>query len=132
MRTADWEAMAERLQRVLPRCTVERYDGIHHINTSHQAEPRRVAAALDRLWYDAERPEHFDVGLPVACADRRATLTSTATSGCRGRCVRAIEATTLDLKTHEPCRPPVPLGDRRSGLSSRPTSVKRYIDTHNV
>ena len=50
-----WEAIAERLQRVLPRCIVERYDGIHHINTSHQAEPRRVAAALERLWSDAER-----------------------------------------------------------------------------
>ena len=47
--------MAERLQRVLPRGTVERYDGIHHLNTSHQAEPRRVAAVLDRLWSDADR-----------------------------------------------------------------------------
>lgn len=49
-----WEAMAQRLQRELPRCTVERYDGIHHLNTSHQAEPGRVAAALERLWSDAE------------------------------------------------------------------------------
>ena len=50
-----WEAMAHRLQREYSRCTVERYDGIHHLNTSHQAEPGRVAAALERLWSDAER-----------------------------------------------------------------------------
>lgn len=51
-----WEVMAQRLQRALPRCTVERYDGIHHLNTSHQAQPGRVAAALERLWADAEQP----------------------------------------------------------------------------
>lgn len=49
-----WEAMARRLQRELPRCTVECYDGIHHLNTSHHAEPARVAAALERLWAQAE------------------------------------------------------------------------------
>ena len=45
-----WEQMAERLQRLLPNTTVERYEGLHHLNTSHAAEPERVADALRRLW----------------------------------------------------------------------------------
>lgn len=49
-----WEAMAKRFEHQLQRCTVERFDGIHHLNTSHQAEPERVAASLQRLWTDAE------------------------------------------------------------------------------
>ncbi|HEY2206402.1 MAG TPA: alpha/beta fold hydrolase [Pseudonocardia sp.] len=47
---ARWEAMGERLASVFADCTVERYEGRHHLNTSHQAEPARVAAALRRLW----------------------------------------------------------------------------------
>jgi hypothetical protein len=31
------------------------YDGLHHLNTSHQAQPERVAASLRRLWTRAER-----------------------------------------------------------------------------
>ena len=49
-----WEAMAERLREEFRTCTVERYEGIHHLNPSHMAEPGRVAAALERLWADAE------------------------------------------------------------------------------
>jgi pimeloyl-ACP methyl ester carboxylesterase len=45
-----WEAMATRLETLFPDCTVERYDGLHHLNTSHQVEPQRVAAALRQLW----------------------------------------------------------------------------------
>lgn len=51
-----WEAMAGRLDALFPDCTVERYDGLHHLYTSHQAEPERVAAALRRLWDRAELP----------------------------------------------------------------------------
>ena len=47
---ARWEAMGARLATVFPDCTVERYEGRHHLDTSHQAEPARVAAALQRLW----------------------------------------------------------------------------------
>ncbi len=49
-----WETMAQRFKRDLVRCTVERYDGVHHLHTSHQAQPARVAIALERLWTDAE------------------------------------------------------------------------------
>lgn len=45
-----WEAMAVRLQGVFADCVVERYEGRHHLDASHQAEPRRVAAALHELW----------------------------------------------------------------------------------
>ena len=45
-----WQDMAARFERDFPRCTVERYEGIHHLNTSHQSDPPRVAAALERLW----------------------------------------------------------------------------------
>jgi len=30
--------------------TVELYEGLNHLNSSHAAEPERVAAALRRLW----------------------------------------------------------------------------------
>jgi hypothetical protein len=30
--------------------TVELYEGLSHLNSSHAAEPQRVAAALRRLW----------------------------------------------------------------------------------
>lgn len=47
---ADWERRAERLSMLLPNLTVERYEGRSHMDTSHMAEPERVAAALRRLW----------------------------------------------------------------------------------
>ena len=45
-----WELMGRRLQRLLPNTTVECYEGLHHLNTSHAAEPERVAQVLRRLW----------------------------------------------------------------------------------
>jgi pimeloyl-ACP methyl ester carboxylesterase len=48
-----WDAMVTRLAALLPRCRVERYDGAHHLRTSHVAEPDRVAASLRALWSQA-------------------------------------------------------------------------------
>jgi pimeloyl-ACP methyl ester carboxylesterase len=45
-----WERRAERLSRLMPNLTVERYEGRSHMETSHMAEPERVASALRRLW----------------------------------------------------------------------------------
>jgi pimeloyl-ACP methyl ester carboxylesterase len=45
-----WERKAERLGQVFPNMTVELFEGLSHLNTSHAAEPERVAAALHRLW----------------------------------------------------------------------------------
>jgi pimeloyl-ACP methyl ester carboxylesterase len=45
-----WESMAARMAARFPRCTVERYEGRHHQDTSHQSEPARVATALRELW----------------------------------------------------------------------------------
>lgn len=45
-----WERRAERLSALLPNITVERYEGRSHMDTSHMAEPGRVADALRRLW----------------------------------------------------------------------------------
>lgn len=45
-----WIAMRDRLAALFPDFTAERYEGRHHLNTSHQAEPARVAAALRRHW----------------------------------------------------------------------------------
>jgi len=50
-----WAAMQERLGRLFPDFTGEVYDGLHHLNTSHQAEPDRVAATLTDFWERAER-----------------------------------------------------------------------------
>lgn len=49
-----WEAMAERIPHVLGDCTVERYEGRHHLDAPHLAEPRRLAAALTTLWKCAD------------------------------------------------------------------------------
>jgi pimeloyl-ACP methyl ester carboxylesterase len=48
--SASWERRAERLSALMPQLVVERYEGLHHMNTSHVAEPERVAASLRRLW----------------------------------------------------------------------------------
>ena len=48
--SVSWERRAERLSRLLPNLTVERFEGLSHLNTSHVAEPDRVASALRRLW----------------------------------------------------------------------------------
>ncbi|GAB3304884.1 hypothetical protein GCM10027451_10900 [Geodermatophilus aquaeductus] len=51
---ARWEAMAARLAARLPDVEVECFEGVHHLRTSHVAEPARVARALHRLWARAE------------------------------------------------------------------------------
>jgi len=45
-----FEAMAARMPTRFPRCTVERFEGRHHLDPPHQAEPARVATALRALW----------------------------------------------------------------------------------
>jgi hypothetical protein len=45
-----WESMAGRMAARFPRCHVERYEGRHHLDASHQSEPARVAMALRELW----------------------------------------------------------------------------------
>jgi len=54
--SSRWEQMSARVSSWFPRCRVERYDGLHHLNTSHQAEPTRVARALHELWVEAKSP----------------------------------------------------------------------------
>lgn len=49
-----WGRMRDRLARRLPDFTSELFDGLHHLNTSHQAEPARTAALLRALWARAE------------------------------------------------------------------------------
>lgn len=45
-----WELMARRLDATFPSSKVERFEGLHHLYTSHAAEPARVAALLRQLW----------------------------------------------------------------------------------
>ena len=45
-----WERKADRLRELFPNIKVELYEGLSHLNTSHAAEPERVAAALRHLW----------------------------------------------------------------------------------
>lgn len=49
-----WETMAERLAGSFGDFTAEAYEGLFHMNTSHVAEPERVAARLRDLWARAE------------------------------------------------------------------------------
>jgi pimeloyl-ACP methyl ester carboxylesterase len=50
-----WDAMRDRLEGVYADFTAEAYEGLHHMNTSHMAEPDRVADRLRALWERAER-----------------------------------------------------------------------------
>jgi hypothetical protein len=50
-----WVAMKDRLARTFPDFEAERYEGLHHLHTSHQAEPERVAQRLLEIWSRAER-----------------------------------------------------------------------------
>jgi pimeloyl-ACP methyl ester carboxylesterase len=45
-----WLGIRDRLRSRFPNFTVEEYEGLHHLNTSHAAEPARVAASLRRVW----------------------------------------------------------------------------------
>jgi pimeloyl-ACP methyl ester carboxylesterase len=51
---AEFEPMRDRLAALFPDFTAELYEGASHLNTSHQREPARVAAALQQLWQRAE------------------------------------------------------------------------------
>ena len=48
-----WATMKDRLAGVFEDFRAECYQGLHHLNTSHQTEPDRVAAALTNLWASA-------------------------------------------------------------------------------
>lgn len=49
-----WTVMRDRLARRFPDFSSELFDGLHHLNTSHQADPVRTAALLRALWARAE------------------------------------------------------------------------------
>jgi pimeloyl-ACP methyl ester carboxylesterase len=49
-----WAAMQGRLAGAFPDFTGEVFDGLHHLNPAHQAEPGRVAATLSEFWERAE------------------------------------------------------------------------------
>jgi pimeloyl-ACP methyl ester carboxylesterase len=49
-----WAAMQTRLSGLFPDFTGEVFEGLHHLNTSHQAEPDRVAATLTSFWQRSE------------------------------------------------------------------------------
>jgi pimeloyl-ACP methyl ester carboxylesterase len=49
-----WLAMRDRLARLFADFRSEAFEGLHHLNTSHQAEPARTAALLRELWARAE------------------------------------------------------------------------------
>lgn len=53
----SWEQMRDRLAKFFPDFTSELYEGLHGFNTSHVAEPERVAAALRRLWSRVPAPQ---------------------------------------------------------------------------
>ena len=54
--SARWQTMAARLAQTFPDCTVQRYEGAHHLHTGHQTQPDRVAATLRKLWDRAHSP----------------------------------------------------------------------------
>jgi pimeloyl-ACP methyl ester carboxylesterase len=45
-----WRSMERRLSKLFPNFRSEMFEGLHHLNTSHTAEPERVAARLSALW----------------------------------------------------------------------------------
>lgn len=49
-----YERMSKRLAKVFPDFTIEVYPDRHHFDPPHRIEPRRFAAALERLWTRAE------------------------------------------------------------------------------
>ncbi len=51
-----WDVLRRRLATVFRDFRAERYEGLHHMNTSHLAEPARVAAALRRMWSEVAAP----------------------------------------------------------------------------
>jgi pimeloyl-ACP methyl ester carboxylesterase len=49
-----WTVMRDRLASRFLDFSSELFDGLHHLKTSHQAEPERTAALLRALWARAE------------------------------------------------------------------------------
>ena len=49
-----WGAMRDRLATRFTDFSSELFDGLHHLNTSHQAEPERTGALLRAHWARAE------------------------------------------------------------------------------
>jgi pimeloyl-ACP methyl ester carboxylesterase len=49
-----WEVIRDRLAMHFTDFTAQRFEGLHHLNTSHQAEPDRVAELLLAFWARAE------------------------------------------------------------------------------
>jgi pimeloyl-ACP methyl ester carboxylesterase len=50
-----WSQMRDRLSSRFPDFTAVVFDGLHHMNTSHAAEPERTAELLRDFWARAER-----------------------------------------------------------------------------
>jgi len=48
-----WRSMERRLATLFPNFSSEMFEGRHHLQTSHAAEPQRVAARLTTLWQRA-------------------------------------------------------------------------------
>jgi pimeloyl-ACP methyl ester carboxylesterase len=49
-----WITMRDRLARLFPDFRAEEFEGVHHLFTSHQAEPARTAALLRDFWGQAD------------------------------------------------------------------------------
>jgi pimeloyl-ACP methyl ester carboxylesterase len=45
-----YERSSQRLSAIFPRFREIVFEGVHHLNTSHQAQPERVASLLRDLW----------------------------------------------------------------------------------
>lgn len=45
-----WRSMEQRLARLFPNFSSEMFEGLHHLNASHTAEPQGVAARLAKFW----------------------------------------------------------------------------------
>jgi pimeloyl-ACP methyl ester carboxylesterase len=45
-----WRGICDRLASRFSNFTSEEYEGLHHMNTSHAADPARVAASLRKVW----------------------------------------------------------------------------------
>jgi hypothetical protein len=51
-----WRVMRDRLQDYFPDFTSQEFEGLHHLNTSHQAEPDRTAEILMNFWHAPRSP----------------------------------------------------------------------------
>jgi hypothetical protein len=49
-----WNAMRERLAAAFPDFSAVMFEGIHHLDTSHQSRPEETAGLLTALWTRAD------------------------------------------------------------------------------